>query len=128
MRRIVTTALQSTGTNVPPDGFFDRILKYIPADIVAGWVALDGLSGGLSVTVLWVLFAAIAILAYFWMLKQTHVPGQPPAIKQAIVATISFGVWAFALQSGPFDAMAYSSQLAAAVLIVYTLAIGLIVP
>ena len=39
MRRIVSTQLQAAGASTRPDGFFDRIIKYIPSDIVAGWDA-----------------------------------------------------------------------------------------
>lgn len=131
MRRIVTApTTKSRGAAVggPPDGYFDRLIKYIPADIVAGWVALDGLSKEMGAAPLWALFGVVAVLSYFWMLKQTNVPGEPPAIRQAALATISFAVWAFALQSGPFDTITYPAQYGSIALILYTLGIGLIVP
>jgi hypothetical protein len=129
MRRIVTEQMQSRdGAAARPDGFFDRILKYIPADIVAGWVALDGLSKQLSQGVLWGLLVIVAVLAFLWTKKQTDAPPKPPATMQSVIAALSFLVWAFALQSGPFAAIQYPAALASAVLIVYTLAIGLVVP
>jgi len=128
MRRIVSARLQATGAAPQVDGFFDRIIKYIPADIVAGWVALDGLSKGLAAGVLWGLFAVVALLAFFWTRKQTHVAGQPPAIRQSIIAAASFVVWAFALHSGPFGPIAYPEAYGSIALIVYTLGIGLVVP
>jgi hypothetical protein len=128
MRRIVSARLQATGGGQKPDGFFDRIIKYIPADIVAGWVALDGLSAGLATGVLWGLFVIVAVFAYFWTLRQTEVPGQPPAVRQSLIAAASFAVWAFALHSGPFRAMTYPEAYGSIALIVYTLGIGLVVP
>jgi hypothetical protein len=132
MRRIITATPKSRdiggGGTAAPDGYFDRIIKYIPADIVAGWVALDGLSKTLAPAALWALFGVVAVLSYFWMLKQTHHEGQPPAIRQAVIATVSFAVWAFALQSGPFDTLAYDPQYGSIALILYTLGIGLVVP
>lgn len=128
MRRIVTARLQATGGGQPADGFFDRIIKYIPADVVAGWVAVDGLTKTFATTVLWGLFAVFAILAFLWTKKQTAVAGQPPALLQSFVAAASFAVWAFALHSGPFGPIAYPDAAGSVALIVYTLAIGLIVP
>ena len=128
MRRIVSTQLQATGAAARPDGFFDRIIKYIPTDIVAGWVALDGLSRGLDQAVLWGLLAVVAVLAYFWTRKQTTVAGQPPATTQCLVAVASFLIWAFALHSGPFATLTYPEAYGSIALIVYTLSIGLIVP
>jgi hypothetical protein len=128
MRRIVSTRLHAAGGAARPDGFFDRIIKYIPADIVAGWVALDGLSRGLEPTVLWGLLVIVAALAFFWTRKQTSVPGQPPATTQCLVAVLSFVVWAFALHSGPFATLTYPEAYGSIALIVYTLSIGLIVP
>ena len=128
MRRIVSSQLQATGAAARPDGFFDRIIKYIPSDIVAGWVALDGLSRGLNPGVLWALLGVVAVLAFFWTKKQTTVPGQPPAMTQCLVAVVSFLVWAFALHSGPFATLTYPEAYGAIALIVYTLGIGLVVP
>jgi hypothetical protein len=128
MRRIVSSRLQAAGAPARPDGFFDRIIKFIPADIVAGWVALDGLSRGLDARVLWALLAVIAVLAFFWTKKQTTVPGQPPATTQCLVAVLSFLIWAFALHSGPFATLTYPEAYGSIALIVYTLGIGLIVP
>jgi hypothetical protein len=130
MRRIVSETVKSRGMgpSASPDGYFDRIIKYIPADIVAGWVALDGFSKTLPPVALWALFGIVAVLSYFWMLKQTRQEGQPPAIRQALIATASFAVWAFALQSGPFDTLTYDPQYGSIALILYTLGIGLVIP
>ena len=129
MRRIVTSSLQSTdGGHGPADGFFDRILKYIPADIVAGWVALDGLIRTSGAAVLWGVFGVMAAFAFLWTMKQTSVPGKPKAMQQSVLAAVSFAVWVFALHSGPFAAMTYSESLGSAALIIYTLGVGLVVP
>jgi hypothetical protein len=128
MRRIVSRQLQAAGAPVQMDGFFDRVIKYIPSDIVAGWVALNGLSKDLQAGLLWGLLAVIALFTFLWTKRQTTVPGQPPATKQCVVATISFLVWAFALHSGPFATLTYDDRLGSIGLIVYTLGIGLIVP
>ena len=131
MRRIVTTSLQAAGGPGGPgpvDSFFDRILKYIPADIVAGWVALDGLIRGSGTAVLWGGFLVMMVIAFVWTMNQTSVPGKPKAMQQSVLAAVSFAVWVFALHSGPFSLMTYNESLGSAALIVYTLGVGAIVP
>lgn len=133
-RRIITTRYQSpNGAKNSVDSYFDRIIKYIPSDIVGGWVAVTGLinSGGQDIPkdiLLWVGFVAGIILTALWTHKQTSVPNKKPAITQTLVAIISFIVWVFAL-GGPFANLAfYRSLYGALLLIFYNLAIGLIIP
>jgi len=130
MRRIVSVVEKSRG-GVPAataDGYFDRILKFIPTEIVAGWIALSGLTAELDVRALWVLFAVIAVLSYFWMIRQTRDEGKPPAVLQSMIAVVSFMVWAFAMKSGPFLRVDYPAEYGSIALIVYTLIIGLVIP
>jgi hypothetical protein len=132
MRRIVTIEQQVAGTNVGVDSYFDRIIKYIPADVVGAWVAITGLIAGSSGvpagTLLWVLLVVMMAITMAWTLQQTALPGKPPAIAQAVLATGSFFVWVFAL-GGPFTALTFYRPLyGSLLLIVYTVAIGLFVP
>ena len=41
-RRIVTVQYQSN-SDKSIDGYFDRVMKYIPGDIIGAWVAVTGL-------------------------------------------------------------------------------------
>src|SRR5438309_121076 len=100
-RRIITRELQASGESNSIDGYFDRVIKYIPADIVAGWTALtsvlrDG-AEGMTDTALWIGFAAFVLLSAAWTWKQTAGPGLPFPRTQVIVAGVSFIVWVFAL-------------------------------
>src|SRR5262245_33995323 len=131
-RRIITQELEVAAAARPVDGYFDRVIKYIPADIVAGWTALTGLlmdaAGVASATLLWGAFVVFIVLTAAWTWKQTSLPGQPTARTQIFVATLAFIVWVFAL-GGPFALLEwYRSVYGAALLIVYTLAVGLVVP
>lgn len=132
-RRIVTASLQSTGSG-EADKFFDRVIKYIPADVVGGWVAVMGIIGPdepgdkVDPTVLWVSFLAGLLLTALWTHRQTSESGKPLAVTQIVIATVAFAVWAFALP-GPlaaalWDDPAYGSLL----LIGFTLGIGAVVP
>ena len=129
-RRIQTAQLQAAGPGAPSiDTYFDKVVKYIPADIVAAWVAVTGLiksAGGVNpATVLWICFIVGAVLTAAWTWKQTQSPGQSAAIKQIIISTIAFSVWVFAL-GAPFDALAWYQPLYASLLLIgYTLVVGL---
>lgn len=134
MRRIVTGQLQAAGVTPSIDSYVDRIVKYIPVEIVSAWVAAKGIvaASALSTkqTVLWVCFAISILLTILYMLKQTEVPGRSPAITQTAVATGAFVVWAFALGE-PFATLlgtAQQSLYGSLLLIFYTLGVGLIVP
>lgn len=130
-RRIRTMSLQASG-GPDADKFFDRVIKYIPADVVGGWVAASGIIGSLkgpnSATVLWIAFAAGLALTAAWTLHQTREPGKPPAVLQTVIATLAFAIWAFAL-GGPFTQFPwYEQAYGSLVLIGFTLAAGLVVP
>lgn len=115
------------------DTYFDRVVKYIPADIVAAWTAAAGLiaSAGPNVNakmLLWVAFAVELILTPFWILKQTTKPNKPPAVAQSVIGTCAFFVWVFAL-GGPFvNLIFYKPIYGSLLLIFYTLIVGLKVP
>ncbi len=147
-RRIITQSqLESVGTTqaiqVQADGYFDKVIKYIPADIVAGWTTLLGLTGGVSSAasdtsiggiapaVFALLLIAFVALTAWWTYRQTMDFKAGPARTQIVVSTIAFLVWAFAL-GRPFDQLLpdgfYNPQVAAGILIVYTLAVGRIDP
>jgi len=159
-RRIVTksdivpqsgleSGLESTETvQMQPDGYFDKVIKYIPGDIVAGWTTLLGLTGGvggaavsgiggIAPTIFLILLIAFIALTAWWTHQQTKDPkagpglmAGRPATTQIIISTVAFLVWAFAL-GRPFDQLLpglYNPQVAAGILIIYTLAVGRIDP
>lgn len=130
-RRIVTTRYESKGEG-SVDGYFDKVIKYIPADIVGAWIAVTGLinsdSGAPTALLLWITFGAGIILTLLWTLKQTSVPNKKPAMTQVLVSTGSFMVWVFAL-GGPFATLSFYRPLYGSLLLIfYTLSIGLITP
>jgi len=130
-RRIITTQFQGAG-NASVDTFLDRVVKYIPADIIAAWTSITGLiSSAANVPgqrILWIVFAVGLIVTPLWILKLTAKPDQAPAKTQAIVGTGAFAVWVFAL-GGPFANLHfYRSLYGSLILIFYTLIVALIEP
>lgn len=132
-RRVVTTQLQATGTgSTSVDGFFDKLIKYIPSDIVAAWIfassAIKSASSGSSTTLMWVVFAVLLVITPLWTWRWTRAPSKPPATTQIIIATISFAVWVFAL-GPPFSSLGfYKPVLGSIVLVIYTLVAAMINP
>ena len=143
-RRIITPytleGMKGSDPAVTPalriDSYFDRVIKSIPGDIVAGWTAILGLFGatpglvaGVTTTnILWILWALLTVITFFWTYRQTRLPGAQPAWTQVFISTFAFAVWVLAL-GAPFNTLSfYDSRLAAAVLIVFTLAVGALQP
>lgn len=132
-RRIVTQQLEAAPAIPSVDGYFDKLIKYIPADIIAAWTAATGLIAGASsndpvTTLLWVSFAVGLALTAAWTWRMTQEPGKPAAVTQIAVSTVAFGVWVFAL-GGPFTSLEwYSPLIGSLVLIGFTLGVPLISP
>jgi hypothetical protein len=131
-RRIVTRQLQSGTSKEAYDGYQDRLLKYIPADVNAAWLALTGIVKSATTipqsTVLWILFAILLILTPIWTWKETSKPNMLPATTQIVVSTIAFLVWAFALGE-PFNSLSfYQPVYGSILLILYTMIVAKIVP
>jgi hypothetical protein len=131
-RRIITSEFQAKGTSVKIDTYFDRVIKYIPADIVGAWIAVTGLvssAGNVPKgTILWVAFVCGIALTCLWTLRQTSEPKKRAAITQTIISTVAFMVWVFAL-GGPFATLAFYSPLyGSLLLILYTLVVALVIP
>ena len=102
----------------------DKLLKLIPAEIVAAYVALDGIAGTIPAQRFKFLIVAICILLvinYFYLLKLHKVKSK----LQIFITEISFLVWIFSL-GGPFlDFLWYNSAWGSAVVILWTLVIPL---
>ena len=131
-RRIVTSQLQASTTETKIDDYFGRLMKYIPSEVVGGWIAITGLIKSASDvpanTILWILLILFTGLTSGYILKQTFVPKKPLAIQQTIISTIAFVVWVFALGE-PFNTLDFYRPIYGSVLlIVYNLVIPLIIP
>jgi O-antigen/teichoic acid export membrane protein len=131
-RRIITSQLEAKGESAKLDGYFDKLLKYIPTEIVGAWIAITGLIKSASNiptnTILWILLVIFTGLTALYILRQTYELKKPPAVKQTIISTIAFIIWVFALGK-PFDSLSfYSPVYGSIVLIIYNLIIPLINP
>lgn len=111
------------------DTYFEKLLKYIPGDIVAAFVALDGIlkqGGNDPMWLSWAVFGALLVLTPFYI---CYVKTTPPGIVATktfhwVASTVAFAVWVFAL-GGPFAVTFdwYRPVLGSVLLIITTLAL-----
>lgn len=93
------------GQTVKADDYSARVLKLIPAEVVAAFVTIDGIikssNQALSATAYWMIFLLMAAGTYLYTVR---IANMPPLVKphlQAALTTVSFVVWVFAI-GGPF--------------------------
>ena len=98
------TAPVATAAGQTPDNYRDRLLKYIPAEIVAIYLALLGVLKAVPpdttpiATVQWVVFAAIVLISVPWQRKIMKITKW----QQVAIGSVAFIVWAISLGE-PFD-------------------------
>ncbi|MEO0759718.1 MAG: hypothetical protein AAFY78_22915 [Cyanobacteria bacterium J06648_16] len=132
-RRIIWSAYESSEPDQQIDGYFDRLLKYIPADVVGLWLTGSGIirsqaDASSRAGALWLLFVVGIVFAFLWTRKQTSEPGKPIPWRQIWLACGSFLVWVFAI-GGPFAELPfYQPWYGSLLLVIYTSAIPLLPP
>jgi len=112
----VRTAYDITNQNIKTkkvathkDDYTTKIIKYIPGEIVTAYLFASGMIDGIDVnsthTWLWGIFFFLLILTPFYrwrMIKLSELPWDRSAIIQALIATLAYTAWVFAL-GGPFE-------------------------
>jgi hypothetical protein len=124
---------RSLATQDPPpdskvtDSYFEKLIKYIPADIVAGYVAITGIVSGHDQP-LWLTWGVFGVLLALTPLYVVYRKTDPPGFAWCktfhwVTACIAFTAWVFAL-GGPFATFTwYQPYLGSVVLILTTLII-----
>ena len=129
-RRVITMQTHGLEKADRIDTYVDKVVKYIPADIVAAWVAVTGIVKGAGagvnpVIILWIAFVAGVVITFVWTWRQTSKKGLPPVWKQIIISTFAFVVWVIALGGPPFEV---NTAIGASLLIGFTLVAALFEP
>jgi hypothetical protein len=112
-----------------PDDYQGRLLKYIPAEVVAVYVFLDGVlrsaAPGLPIPIIrWVVF--VALLGGTWLYLQRV--EEVSRVQQLLISTVAFVIWVFSL-GGPFMTFGWYSPLYGAILLpLYTFSIPIFQP
>jgi hypothetical protein len=131
MSREIKSVQQLQVQNVAPNDFKDRLIKLIPAEIIAAYVTISGLIIGFAKhkpnadqsNLLWIIILVLMILTPVYLMKVLGISKKG----QILFSTIGFLIWAFATAS-PYtnDVLGFSIELITSlILILYTLLIPL---
>lgn len=131
MSREIKSVQQLQVQNVAPNDFKDRLIKLIPAEIIAAYITISGLIIGFAKdkpnadksNLLWIIILILMILTPVYLMKVLGISKKG----QLLFSTIGFLIWAFATAS-PYtkDILGFSFELITSViLILYTLLIPL---
>lgn len=146
-RRIASAAALPSGSSPPGGGgkpledYLERVAKYVPVEIIAAYMAIRGFlpaHGADGAIPAWAEIAIYAALIGLTPLYLLRIAGDvPDRGRQIGIATVSFVVWSYAI-GGPFFWKAVSSLagdaeivhmgLAGALLVIWSLAAGLVRP
>ncbi len=84
-----------------PDDYLARLVKYVPAEIIALYLTAAGIVPANRSGVLWAVAAFCAVLTPVYLRWVTSRGGVPPLRQQIVIGTIAFPIWLFAI-GGPF--------------------------
>lgn len=105
--RVISAAEAAADPGATEDSYLAKLIKYIPGEIVAAYIAAyDALTGVSDVpiqTAQWVVAAVLTVLTPFWVLYAAGAPGKTRPVFQAMAATLAFVIWMFAMPAGPFS-------------------------
>lgn len=128
-------AAQFQAAGAPPpalDTYLSRLVKYIPAEIVAAYLFVKGfLPPDAPRWVWWIVFGGLIALTVWYTLDATRRPGLPPAYTQTVIAVLAFVVWTFAIGGPYFEAAPWYRQyyyLPGIILALFTLAVARVPP
>lgn len=133
-RRINTVSLQAADgtTTHQGDSYTDRILKLIPGDVVAGWLAVISAAKAepklSNEELLWAVFVGGLLFAAAWTWKQSSEPGKPKPYTQTAVSTAAFFVWAYTTGGADpaWPGSIYNPLVGTVLLVGFTLLSGLV--
>ena len=146
-RRVVSKDVLPGASSLPGGGgkpfedYLERIVKYVPVEIIAAYMAIRGFlpahgtDGAIPAWAEIAIYVALIGLTPLYLLK---VAGDAPDKgRQLGIATVSFVVWSYAI-GGPFfwkavsslagDAEIVHKGLAGALVVIWSLAAGLVRP
>lgn len=111
------------------DDYKDRLLKYIPAEVVAAYLAVQGIVPSIadaeaSDAILLIAFLFLLIATPFYLRRVANITKKV----QLSISTASFFVWVMSV-GGPFTQIqGYDVAIGAVVLILFTFSVPIIEP
>lgn len=113
----------------PPDKYSDRLIKFIPTEIIAAFLTIQSLVQSAPAdfplqNVMWIVFIFLLILTplYLWRVQNVN------KRVQLGISTVSYAVWVFTL-GGPFAFFDWYNTLYGAIILpLFTLLVAVIKP
>lgn len=110
------------------DTYKDRLLKYVPAEVVTLYVflqaAVEQANTPDMLTLLWIIFGVMLAGTWVHLWRVEKVQNKV----QLLISTVAFAVWVFAL-GGPFKHMGWYEPIYGGILLpIYTFFVAMIVP
>jgi hypothetical protein len=128
---VVSLLPKSAGGASTGDNYLARILKLIPAEVVASYTGIFNLIDGLPKA--WQPNWYWGIVLFFWISTPVVLlligkrEGRLPSIAHLIISTIAFGVWAYAVSGNVvLGSPLFQPALAGMALLLFTFISGLI--
>jgi hypothetical protein len=129
--RLYSVDAVPSGSEIPQaaDGYADKLVKYIPAEIVAAFIAVNSIMHSVAVpsaVAYWAMFLFLLILTpvYLWRLQGVR------KRMQLLLSSVAFVIWVFGI-GGPFSYLSWYSSYAyvgGLLIIAYTLGVAVIDP
>jgi hypothetical protein len=123
-----TIGSQDTPPARTQDSYASLLMKYIPFEIIAGFVFTDNLlktSENIPNSIHWIVFLGWLVIAPFYINNLTKERAKHGPWSQILISTFAFAVWVFAL-GGPFAMQTwYSPTYGTLALVFYTAIIPL---
>jgi hypothetical protein len=96
--------LDNTGTY---DNYYSRLIKLIPAELIALYLALDGIVSAMpqKQVLLWVVFGISLAGGWFYLVRLAHVT----SIGQRLLTLLALSIWIY-LIGGPFATLAWYNE------------------
>jgi hypothetical protein len=115
---------RSTASPTPADGYVDKLIKYVPAEVVAVFAPLSaGLASRQGLLIFLSVVCLVATPGYLFLTAQ-HKPAElRPLPHYYVLAAIAFAAWALGVSSGldavfALDAVTVGVILGASVLLI----------
>lgn len=109
--------------------YFDRVAKYIPAEVVAAYISANGVASLAPSpgTLFTLIFAACVICTPLYITRFTNT--RKEAWTNSVMAVLAFMVWAYATGGGLVMYLGwYDAPTASVILVLFTLVSGAVVP
>lgn len=117
----------------PPDGYIDRLLKYIPAEVIALYLGVTNVIPPPlhdHRKALWTVSVISALCVPPYMYVSTHNAARRTLWSQIVISSVAFPLWVFAI-GGPFAQYRWYENyrwVAAVIISFATFLFGLYVP